>query len=225
MALEQDIAELVTASNNLTQIVDDKIQQIDSKVISAESKIDSAILNFAKSHSSQVVSYYDNTRHSQTSINPEIDPLDETKTKWIALPTTDTAFHMYPSVNRLTKIHTTNCYSYHPGHYEDPKHSIDHSCTKVQFVLANDSASSEQINTQLALQNTNHTYHGGWWNGTGVFDAKVVRVPGLHPYSRLFIRYINGTVIEGKSPQNVLNFGGNPTLSVTKVINYPYIKA
>lgn len=32
MALEQDIAELVTASNNLTQVVDDKIQQIDSKL-------------------------------------------------------------------------------------------------------------------------------------------------------------------------------------------------
>lgn len=32
MALEQDIAELVTASNNLTQVVDDKIQQIDHSI-------------------------------------------------------------------------------------------------------------------------------------------------------------------------------------------------
>ena len=225
MALEQDIAELVTASNNLTQVVDDKIQQIDSKVTSAETKIDSAILNFANSHSSQIVSYYDNARHSQTSINPEIDPLDETKTKWKALPTTGTAVHMYPSVGQLTKVHSTNCYSYHPGHYEDPQHSNDHSCTYVQFVLANDSATSEQINTQLALQNSNHPYYGGWWDGTGVFDAKVIRVPGQHPYSRLFIRYINHAIVAGKAPQNVINFGGNPTLSVTKVINYPHIKA
>jgi len=37
MAIEQDIAELVQASNNLTGVVDGKIQDIDKKVASAES--------------------------------------------------------------------------------------------------------------------------------------------------------------------------------------------
>jgi len=38
MTIEQNIAELVQASNNLTGVVDGKIQEIDSKVASAEQK-------------------------------------------------------------------------------------------------------------------------------------------------------------------------------------------
>ena len=38
MTIEQNIAELVQASNKLTGVVDGKIQEIDSKVASAEQK-------------------------------------------------------------------------------------------------------------------------------------------------------------------------------------------
>lgn len=40
MTIEQNIAELVQASNNLTGVVDGKIQEIDSKVASAEQKFE-----------------------------------------------------------------------------------------------------------------------------------------------------------------------------------------
>ncbi|SGY86608.1 hypothetical protein [Moritella viscosa] len=43
MAIEQDIAELVQASNNLTGVVDGKIQDIDKKVSLAEKTIESYI--------------------------------------------------------------------------------------------------------------------------------------------------------------------------------------
>ncbi|MBD1582494.1 hypothetical protein [Pseudoalteromonas sp. S16_S37] len=43
MALEQDIAKLIEASNDLTTIVDNKITDIDAKVASKSSEIDSLI--------------------------------------------------------------------------------------------------------------------------------------------------------------------------------------
>jgi len=43
MPIEQDIAELVQASNNLTGVVDGKVQEIDSKVLDAKQKMNSFI--------------------------------------------------------------------------------------------------------------------------------------------------------------------------------------
>ncbi|WDE04686.1 hypothetical protein SG34_025710 [Thalassomonas viridans] len=40
MALEQDIAELVQASNNLTGVVDNKMQSIDARIASKEAEVD-----------------------------------------------------------------------------------------------------------------------------------------------------------------------------------------
>lgn len=58
MALEQDIAKLIEASNDLTTIVDNKIQDIDSKVLSAKSTVDGYI--------NQVNSYIDSARDKQS---------------------------------------------------------------------------------------------------------------------------------------------------------------
>ncbi|KAF7770053.1 hypothetical protein PCIT_a3002 [Pseudoalteromonas citrea] len=58
MALEQDIAKLIEASNDLTTIVDNKIQDIDSKVLSAKSTVDGYI--------SQVNNYIDSARDKQS---------------------------------------------------------------------------------------------------------------------------------------------------------------
>ena len=43
MTIEQNIAELVQASNNLTGVVDGKIQEIDSKVVESKTKVDDFI--------------------------------------------------------------------------------------------------------------------------------------------------------------------------------------
>ncbi|MBQ4851007.1 hypothetical protein [Pseudoalteromonas sp. MMG012] len=58
MALEQDIAKLIEASNDLTSIVDNKIQDIDNKVLSAKSTVDGYI--------NQVNNYIDSTRGKQS---------------------------------------------------------------------------------------------------------------------------------------------------------------
>ena len=65
----------------------------------------------------------------------------------------------------------------------------------------------------------------GWWEGTQVYDAVAVCIPDLHPYSRLFVRFSNLSVVDGRTAtaQPVFDYGGNPSLSVERVINYPHI--
>jgi len=67
MALEQDIAELVTASNNLTQVVDNKIQNINSEVVHAKNKFDNWL----------------NTRHVGFSL---VDSLLDHSNDYITIP-------------------------------------------------------------------------------------------------------------------------------------------
>ena len=223
MALEQDIANLVQAANGLTQVVDGKIQQIDQQVAVKEAQVDDAIASLARSHAETIISYYDNSRHSLSSLNPPVDPNDETKSQWITFPTTGTTYYMYPSEGCLTKVHTTYCSYSRPGHYESPQYSRDKSDTKTEFVLANYQATSEQINDRLDVLNQYPPRCGGWWAGARVYDAVSVRVPELHPYSRLFVRFSNAGY-NGADAQNVLSFGGNPSVSVDRVVNYPHIR-
>ncbi|RXJ70656.1 hypothetical protein CS022_22585 [Veronia nyctiphanis] len=219
MSFEKDITDLVKATNKLTDSVDGKISYINSEVGKARKQVDDAIKNLARSHSDVIISYYDNTRHSLKSLAPPIDPKDPTKTEWVLFPTSGTTFYMYPAEGKLTKVHTTYCSYSRPGHYETPQYSKDKSETKTEFVLANYKATSEQINDRLRATNQTPPRCGGWWAGARVYDAPSVRIPGLHPYSRLFVRFSNYGY-KGASPQNVLQYGGSPSVSVDRVINY-----
>ena len=225
-ALEQSTqaaVEQTKAAQLLAQDVSGKMGQIDARVAAKAQEVDDAILNLGNSHANQIVSYYDNERHSQTSIAATIDPADETKTQWVKVPTTQVGYHMYPYEGRLTKVHTSFCYTYYAGYNEDPPYSNDTSATYVQFVLANDAATSEQINQRLEQLGKTPARCGGWWDGARVYDAVSVNIADCHPYSRLWVRWINRGV---KGPaQNVMTYGGNPSFSVVKVINYPLIRS
>ena len=216
MSTEESIAALVEAANGLTDVVDNKIQDIDQRA-------DTAISLIANSYAQCIISYYDNTRHSQQTLSPPLEPEDNTKTQWVVLPTGKAGFHVYPSENKLTKVHSTYCQAHPPGHYEDPQYIIDYSRTFVQFVLANESATSSQINERLSETNQDIAMYGGWWDGAAVLDIPSVRIHGLHPYSRLFVRFINISMND-QPAQEVDKFGGNPSLSIDRVINYPNIQ-
>lgn len=169
-------------------------------------------------------SLYDNALHSKTSLKPEIDPDDDTRTKWMPVPIQSASgVYFYPSEGALTFVYTTFCQTTQPGHYEDPQYSKDVSATNTQFVFANASANSEQINARLEALGRQPQKCGGWWSGTRVYRAEAVRVPDLHPYSRLFMRFVNRGARSGDVPQNVLKYGGNASFAVHKVLQYPNI--
>ena len=219
----EQIAELIKSNTALKGYFEGVRSAIDRKVADAERRMDDAITDLAKSHASVIISYYDSSRHSLSSLAPPIDPYDPTKTQWVTLPTTGTTYYMYPSEGHLTKVHTTYCSYTWPGHYQDPQYSKDHSATRTQFVLANYQATSEQICKRLDEINQQPPTCGGWWAGARVYDTVSVQIPGLHRYSRLFVRFVN-VGRDGKPAQNVLDYGGNPSVSVDRVINYQHIK-
>lgn len=169
-------------------------------------------------------SLYDDVLHSKTSLKPAIDPADGTRTKWVPVPIdVGTGVHFYPVEGALTLVYLSRCITVAPGHYEDPKYSKDVSATNTQYVIANDAATSDQINARLEALGRQPQRCGSWSNITDIFKAEAVRVPGVHAYSRLFVRFINRGARSGDVPQNVLNYGGDTTFRVHKVLHYPKI--
>ncbi|BBN81929.1 hypothetical protein PA25_19140 [Pseudoalteromonas sp. A25] len=239
--MTQRLTDVVTAADNLTQTVQDQIGQINSTVSTkmgevdgviaqANQNIDKAILEFGNSHANQIISYYDRVQHSKASLEPAIDPNNETQTQWVKVPVTNKGYHTYPAPLKLTKVHTVNVYSSEPGYYEEPgKYVNDWSRSSVEFILANSEATSEQINEEIAAKNLTIQGTGGWWDGARVYDINSIRISGLHPYSQLFVRFRNHVVSpkqgEGLQPQNILEFGGNSYFSIDRVVNYPGIDA
>ncbi|WP_105168560.1 hypothetical protein [Pseudoalteromonas sp. T1lg23B] len=73
MALEQDIAKLIEASNDLTTVVDNKIVDIDAKVAQSKTKVDGYI--------NQVNNYINSARdkqsHFRVTMNQALVPNDE----------------------------------------------------------------------------------------------------------------------------------------------------
>ncbi|MDP4488751.1 hypothetical protein QDG88_12525 [Pseudoalteromonas piscicida] len=237
-ALQAENGKLIDSNNALTQTVIGKMgeinhalsdaqQDISEAITLAGSKTDQAILNFADSHSDIKVSYYDQVAHSKASLGVVADPEDESCSEWVLVPTTSIGYHIYPTVGALTKIHLVNGYSYSPGYSETPQYERDWSVTYMQFVFANSAATSAEINEQLNANSVSVRNFGGWWNGASTGSIPVLKFSQHHPYSRLFVRFINRTyapAATSKPPQNIVEFGGNATFAVDRVINYPRIE-
>ncbi|RXE99604.1 hypothetical protein [Pseudoalteromonas sp. PS5] len=237
-ALQAENGKLIDSNNALTQTVVGKMgeinhalsdaqQDVNEAIARVESKTDQAILNFADSHSDINISYYDQIAHSKASLEITPDPEDESRSEWMLVPTTSIGYHIYPTVGALTKVHLAHGYSYAPGHSETPQYERDWSITYLQFVFANSSATSAQINEQLSASTLDLTRFGGWWNGSSTGTIPVLKLDQHHPYSRLFVRFVNHTFHVANTsnpPQNIVEFGGNATFAVDRVINYPKIK-
>ncbi|WP_125781803.1 hypothetical protein [Pseudoalteromonas rubra] len=227
-ALQQTNGELVASNNTLTQTVTGKMSAINATIASAEARMDQAIAHLAASHSDMRINYYDGVVNSKTSMEIEADPQQPHMSKWKLVPVTGVGYYQYPVIGALTKLHLKNGYSYDGGYHEtSPTYHTDWSRTCMQFVLINERATSEQINAELERQGTT-------LNITGASDAnaKMITVPclqiaELHPYKRLFVRFVNLTstqVSSDKQPQNIIEFGGDATFAVDRVVNYPHIK-
>ncbi|WP_125720056.1 hypothetical protein [Pseudoalteromonas rubra] len=226
-ALQQTNGELVASNNTLTQTVTGKMGAINATVASAEARMDQAIAHLAASHSDMRINYYDGAAHSKTSLEIEADPQQPHMSKWKLVPVTGIGYHQYPVVGALTKAHLKHGYSYEPGYSESPtQYASDWSLTVMQFVLTNYLASSEQINAELERLGTTPYTTGGWNDNAKMLTIPCLKIADLHPYKRLFVRFVNRTSTRApgdKQPQNIVEFGGNATFAVDRVVNYPHI--
>lgn len=226
-ALQQTNGELVASNNTLTSEVTAKMGAINAKVAGAEAKVDQAIAELAASHSDMRINYYDGVVHSKATLEIEADEGQVHISKWKRVPVTGAGFVQYPTADALTRVHFINSYMKEPGYYEKPvQYAEDWSVTQMQFVLANEEATSEQINHVLNEQGS-VLHKIGYWDATPrMLTIPCVSIPGLHPYSALFVRFINsnsGQISDPRPLQNITQFG-YATFAVDRVVNYPHIK-
>ncbi|MEQ2353154.1 hypothetical protein [Pseudoalteromonas piscicida] len=238
-ALQAENGRLIDSNNALTQTVIGKMgeinhalsdaqQDISEAIVLAGAKTDQAILNFADSHSDLRINYYDRADHSKSSLNIEAEPEAPHISKWVKVPIATQGYYTYPAPQALTKVHLTRSYSYAPGHSEEDQYSHDWSRSFPQFILANYEATSDQINAEIERLGLQPKITGGWNACATTQTIDTIKLHGLHPYSMLFVRFVNmlpSSVGSDKTPQNIVEFGGNATFAVDSVINYPRIEA
>ena len=227
----QTLEEFVTAYNAkineftqqkgeaLNQFNQDKAQAFaaaDSQLQQRRAAVDAVLADVTKS-TDFFVHHFDKAIHTQTSLGAAIDLNDESKTKWVKVPTNSLGRHGSAVAGTKAEIVLPKAYA-RPGGY--PDYAEDKSYTFPQFILASYIATSEQINAAIEEQQTPLFRAGTWGDGGQVSQVPVIDISGLHPYKALFVRFINIPYGGGTVAQNVIDFGGNPSFSVDRIINF-----
>lgn len=189
----------------------------DSQLQQRRAAVDAVLADVTK-NTDFFVLHFDKAIHSQASLNPTIDPNDESKTQWLRVPSPDThGNHGHAYAGTKTEVVLPRAYTRPAGY---PDYTVDKSYTFMQFVLASYQATSEQINTAIAQQNIELYRAGEWGDGARVEQAPVIDISGLHNYKVLYVRFFNIPFGGGQVPQNVIEYGGNPSFCVDRVINF-----
>ncbi|MCF7515977.1 hypothetical protein L3V43_20590 [Pseudoalteromonas sp. L23] len=192
-----------------------QMQQHDAAVASRRAAVD-AVLDDLAGHTVMNIHYYDRAIHSKESLNIKPDPNDETRSEWVRVPYSGNAPYCYDNEQGLTVVHTAVCSASPPGY---PDFASDKSVSRIQFVIANSRATSEQINKLFDSSD----FYGAWNICAQTLRIPTINIAGLHHYQCLFVRFVNQAFNAGDTAQNIIEFGGNSKFAVDKVINYPRI--
>ena len=227
----QTLEEFVTAYNAkineftqqkgeaLNQFNQEKTQALlaaDSQLQSRRAAVD-AVLADVTANTNHYVHHFDKTFHSQSSLNIPIDPNDETKTQWLKVPSDSIGKHGFAVQGKKTMVVLPRAYV-RPGGY--PDYQTDTSMNCIEFILANYNATSEQINAEIASKNLVIQYDGEWGDGSSTRNIPCIHISGLHNYKSLYVRFVSKNYTQNKPPQNVIEYGGNPSFCVDRVINF-----
>ena len=248
MSLETQVADLVTATNSLTGTVNTKIADIDAAKNAAVTTMNDRVTTFNSTDlpamqaavdaleaqipnklidngtGNPAFAYYDGQLINQ-SYGMSVDPNDPYATLWTPVPGKATGYnHFYPSEN-------THCVAYlrrgtataSNGYYEDPQFATVAAQSNFQLCFANDAATSDEINAELAATGQSPDYLGSWWDGSWIGRIGAVRVDGHHPYSRLYMRIVNREAPNNTNPNaqwTIASGISSCSISVDKVVNF-----
>ena len=232
--LAEDIVNLTAAVQKNTKktaeycdLAKKSIALMDGEREHREAQVSTAITEMQSTMLMPYIGYYDGQQVTKTSLSIAADPDNNTVSQWYPVPNTKPN-HFYPVEGKLTLVDLLFCYSYQPGY---PSFTNgDNNWSFAQFVYAPDAATSAQINARLAAIKKMPDDAGGWWDGTSTVKAVAVYYPGLHNYSRLFVRFVNRPasylVNAGINPslQNIVTYGGSVPFKVEKVRHYPMLE-
>lgn len=215
--IDQINATVNTTATNLTNNVNAKLTQIDAWRVSARQEF-----------VFPTTMRYGNMDHNKNELlannKGNVSP-DPSRSKWMRCGTNvDSKSRGYFTEGELVVVCLDRAISYPPGYYENPQYSSDWSATYMQFVIANESATSEEIDSRLEALAITPEYAGSWSDHSNRVRTTAVNVPSLHPYSQLFVRFSNlvGYDPQGRAPQDILMFGGPGIFAIDHVAAYPF---
>lgn len=220
------LALLTKSVQSVLEYVRNKPVEWDAKVKDIEKKAKASMTLATGPTTDQTVMYYDGSLHSKNSLGAVSSATNPHESAWVHVPNTD-SHHSYPKNNVLVQVFLKQSAKSYPGYYEKPeKYKKDWSVSCMQFVYARDASTSEEINKEIDRLGLEPLLHrsGGWWNGVSSVHTTFVPVAGHHPYSRLFVRFINQSVVSGRHPQDIVNFGGNSSFKVDRVVSHNLLK-
>jgi hypothetical protein len=114
-------------------------------------------------------------------------------------------------------------YAYVAGYYDVPPYSIDKSWSRMQFCFANYESSSAELDARIAAGALIINTYGGWSS-----DATKGYIPVLktahHPYSALFVRFINTGYNSTALPQSIAKYGGDCSFKLNQITIFNKIK-
>ena len=161
---------------------------------------------------------FDQVEHSKLSL-PIVADTDVTKSKWVRVPT-NPARVTYPSTGKLIVVNFNYITASHGGY---PDYTSDTSRTCAQFCVAPTTSNSDEINANLAATGQTPPLVGSWSDRVDRSIAASVAAGGTHPYSDLWVRYVNLPARPGDSAQDVAQFGGHCPFSISSVCVYDSI--
>ena len=223
--LEEFVAAYNAKINEFTQQKGEALNQFnqekaqafaaaDSELAGRRAAVDAVFNSLVEQHANVIPAFYDNTIHSKTSLALEADPADLKRSKWTQVPSTSKGYLSYPVANRLTRLYLTRAVSSYTGSTR----------TWLQFIVASHSATQEQIEAEIANHNIKFTNIGGGNEVGHALDIDTVKVAGLHPYCRLYVRAVNAPNVDGAVADNLNDGGFNASFAVDRILNYPVIQ-
>lgn len=219
------IALLTQSVKEAVSFVKSQPAEWTAKINSLKSSADSQIKASASAMESATIAYYNGDTHNKSSLGAKSSSTNPHESGWIAVPNKGGNHIFHPNENDLIKVHFRGAFAFEPGYYEKPtSYAKDWSRTSMQFIYANDSATSEEINDLIEEQGLTLNNAGGWWYGVISYKTVGVKVSGKAAASRLYVRFVNRSVVSGNHPQDIIRFGGNSSFSVNHIEYIPALK-
>lgn len=174
----------------------------------------------------RIVIRYDNSIYDKNTYLANYNDNGQAISDWFFVTPFSAGLTAYFNEGDLGVLDLRRAFSYEAGFYNVPAYSSDKSITKMQFCIANYEATSAEINARLAALSLSVEAHGTWWEGASKVAIPVIQAPGRHPYSILFVRFVNQVAPSQSSttPQPIKQFGGNCNFSPTQLTVYKSIK-
>ncbi|WP_010606463.1 hypothetical protein [Pseudoalteromonas maricaloris] len=196
-----------------------QMQQHDAAVASRRAAVD-ALLQDQIAQTFSVHAYYDGAIHGKSSLNIVANAENQTISDWVPVPLGTLGEMSGIHAGALAYVKTRRCYSASGGY---PDYLEDKSRTYMQFIMANDNATSQEIDAVIAEKNISLNIFGTWGVTPLTIPVDIINIADKHSYKRLYVRFKNVGYADGEMPQNIIEFGGGAHFSIDEVTLYPKI--